>query len=400
MEYVCKIGSNTGQVVTRLEQATSEAALRQRLVGEGYLVFSIQSRGGLGATVMTRRQKKIKPDDFLVFNQQFLTLSKSGLSLQKSIDLLVAQTRTDELREALEGVREQIRGGKLLSEAFEAVGRFPKVYCATLRAGERSGSLDKVLAHYVAYQKTSRGFRKKFLSALIYPAFLVAFLFGLITFVVMFVVPRFALLYNDLGVELPAMTVFVISFSKNLNRLIVPILIGLGAVVAGVRSAFRRENTRLAWDRFKFKLPLLGPLLLKFSVAEFARTLSTLLQGGLPIIMALKTTVESVSSPLVARALEAARREVLGGQSLYHSLKANVVFPPMALDMIEVGESTGALPAMLENLSEFYEEDVAIDLGTLVSLVDPIMLGIIAIVVAFILIAFYLPMFELASQMH
>jgi len=167
-----------------------------------------------------------------------------------------------------------------------------------------------------------------------------------------------------------------------------------------VRSAFRRENTRLAWDRFKFKLPLLGPLLLKFSVAEFARTLSTLLQGGLPIIMALRTTVESVSSPLVARALEAARKEVMGGQSLYHSLKANVVFPPMALDMIEVGESTGALPAMLENLSEFYEEDVAIDLGTLVSLVDPIMLAIIAVVVAFILIAFYLPMFELASQVH
>jgi type IV pilus assembly protein PilC len=400
VEFVCKIGSSSGEVVTRLEQATSEAVLRQRLAAEGYLVFSIHSRGGLGSRVMTRRRKKIKADDFLVFNQQFLTLSKSGLSLQKSIELLVAQTRTDELREALEGVRQQIGAGKLLSEAFEAVEVFPKVYCATLRAGERSGSLDKVLAHYVAYQKTSRGFRKKFLSALIYPAFLLVFLFILITFVVMFVVPRFALLYNDLGVELPAMTVFVISFSRSLNHLILPILIAGAAVVAGIRSAFRRESTRLAWDRFKFKLPVMGSLLLKFSVAEFARTLSTLLQGGLPIIMALKTTCESVSSPLVARALESARKEVLGGQSLYHSLKANVVFPPMALDMIEVGESTGALPAMLENLSEFYEEDVAIDLATLVSMVDPIMLGLIAVVVAFILIAFYLPMFELASQVH
>jgi len=399
MEYVCKLGSNTGEVITRTEQATSEAALRQRLLAEGYLVFAIHSRGLSGA-VIRHKQKKIKADDFLVFNQQFLTLSKSGLSLQKSLDLLVAQTRTDELKEALDGVREQIRGGKLLSEAFEAVGRFPKVYCATLRAGERSGSLDKVLAHYLTFQKTSRGFRKKFISALIYPSFLVAFLFILITFVVMFVVPRFALLYNDLGVELPAMTLFVIAFSRNLNHLIIPILIGLGALIAGMRSAFRRESTRLAWDRFKFKVPVVGPLLLKFSVAEFARTLSTLLQGGLPIIMALKTTVDSVSSPLVARALEAARREVLGGQSLYHSLKANVFFPPMALDMIEVGESTGALPAMLENLSEFYEEDVAIDLGTLVSLVDPIMLGLIAIVVAFILIAFYLPLFQLASQVH
>jgi len=400
MEYVCKIGSSTGQVFTRLEQATSEAALRQRLVTEGYLVFAIHSRGGLGVGVATKRRKKIKADDFLIFNQQFLTLSKSGLSLQKAIDLLVAQTRTDELKEALQGVREQLSGGKLLSEAFEAVGRFPKVYCANLRAGERSGSLDKVLEHYVKLQKASRGFRKKFISALIYPSILVCFLAVLITVVVTFIVPKFALLYNDLGAELPAMTVFVIAFSKNLNRLIVPILIAMGALVAALRSAFRRESTRLAWDRFKFKVPKVGPLLLKFSVAEFARTLATLLRGGLPIIMALKTTCESVSSPLVARALEAARMEVLGGQSLFKSLKANVFFPPMALDMIEVGESTGALPDMLENLSEFYEEDVEIDLARIVSLVDPIVLGVIALVVAFILIAFYLPLFNLASAVH
>jgi type IV pilus assembly protein PilC len=400
VEFVCKIGSNSGEVMTRLEQATSEAALRQRLMAEGYLVFSIHSRGGLGGGIITRRRKKIKPDDFLIFNQQFLTLSRSGLSLQKAIDLLVAQTRTDELKEALEGVREQLRGGKLLSEAFEAVGCFPKVYCANLRAGERSGSLDKVLEHYVKLQRASRGFRKKFISALIYPSILICFLAVLITVVVTFIVPKFALLYNDLGVELPAMTLFVIALSKNLNRLAIPILIGIGASVAGVRSAFRRESTRLAWDRFKFKVPKVGPLLLKFSVAEFGRTLATLLRGGLPIMMALKTTCESVSSPLVARALEAARKEVLGGQSLYNSLKANVFFPPMALDMVEVGESTGALPDMLENLSEFYEEDVEIDLARIVSLVDPIVLGVIACVVAFILIAFYLPLFNLASQVH
>ena len=400
MEYVCKLGSNTGEVVTRTEQATSEAALRQKLAAEGYLVFSIHSRGALGGATIGQRRKKIKQDDFLIFNQQFLTLSKSGLSLQKAIDLLVAQTRSDELKEALEGVRDQLRGGKLLSEAFEAVGRFPRVYCANLRAGERSGSLDKVLEHYVKLQKASRGFRKKFISALIYPSILVCFLVVLITVVVAFIVPKFSMLYNDLGVELPALTLLVIALSHNLNQLAVPILIGLGALAFGVRSAFRRQSTRLAWDRFKFKIPKVGPLLLKFSVAEFARTLATLLRGGLPIMMALKTTCDSVTSPLVARALEAARKEVLGGQSLYNSLKANVFFPPMALDMIEVGESTGALPDMLENLSEFYEEDVEIDLARIVSLVDPIVLVAIAGVVAFILIAFYLPLFNLASQVH
>ena len=407
MEYVCKIGSNSGQVMTRTEQATSEVALRQRLATEGYYIFSIQSQAGLGGKVLSARRRKIKPDDFLIFNQQFLALSRSGLSLQKAIDLLVTQTRSDELRAALESVQKHLVAGKLLSEAFDEAAteggegsarRFPKVYCATLQAGERSRSLDKVLAQYVTYQKASRGFRKKFLSALIYPSFLIFFVVSLITFVVTFVVPRFALLYGELGAQLPALTVFVISLSRSINRMIVPILIAGVLAFFVIRRAFRSGSTRLTWERFKFKAPKVGPLLLKFSVAEFARTLSTLLQGGLPIVAALETTRESISSPLVAQAVGEAKNQVTGGQSLYNSLKPYAFFPPLALDMIEVGESTGALPHMLESLAEFFEEDVNIDLGTLVALVEPAILFLVAVVVAFILIAFYLPLFSL--QLH
>jgi len=375
--------------------------LRQRLASQGYYVFSIQSKDILKLRLGSlRRRKKIRADDFLIFNQQFLTLSKSGLPLQKSLELLARQAKAEELRVALETVRDQVRSGSLLSDAFDATGQFPKVYSATLRAGERSGSLDKVLAQYVVYQKIARGFRKKLLSALIYPSFLLLFLGGLIAFVIGFVVPRFSLLYQDLNVELPQLTQTVIAFSLGVQRFAVAIFLGFVLAILAARAAWRLPRVRLAWDHLKYRLPVAGPLLLKFSVAEFARTMATLLQGGLPIVSSLETARASVTSPLLAQAILRAKEEVTAGRSLSASLRLSAFLPATALDMLEVGEATGALPHMLESLAEFYEEDVNIDLSTLVALVDPIMIAAIAVVVAFILIAFYLPLFSLAAQVH
>jgi type IV pilus assembly protein PilC len=400
MEFICKLGTEGGRVLTQTEEALSEAELRQRLAAQGFLVFSVQPREALRARVRGLRRGRISADDFLIFNQQFLTLSKSGLPLHKSLDLLAQQTRSEELRAAIEDVRERVRSGALLSEAFEAQGKFPKIYSATLRAGERSGSLDKVLAQYVSYQKTTRTFRKRFLSALIYPAFLLVFLGGLISFVITFIVPRFALLYADLNVQLPPLTQFMIAFSLGVKRLGAFVLAAI--VVASLlgRAAWQAPRTRLAWDKLKFRLPVLGKLLLKFSVAEFARTLGTLLQGGIPVVAALETAKESVTSPLLSQAIGRAQAEVTTGRALSASLKNTGFFPPIALDMMEVGEATGALPTMLEGLAEFFEEDVNIDLATLVALVDPLMIASIAIVVAFVLVAFYLPLFSMAAQVH
>jgi len=371
------------------------------LASQGYYIFSVQSKDMLKLRLGSlRRRKKIRADDFLIFNQQFLTLSKSGLPLQKSLELLARQAKAEELRVALETVRDHVRSGSLLSDAFDATGQFPKVYSATLRAGERSGSLDKVLAQYVVYQKIARGFRKKLLSALIYPSFLLLFLGGLIAFVIGFVVPRFSLLYQDLNVELPQLTQTVIAFSLGIQRFAVAIFLGLVLAVLAARAAWRLPPVRLAWDRLKYRLPVAGPLLLKFSVAEFARTMATLLQGGLPIVSSLDTARASVSSPLLAQAILRAQEEVSSGRSLSASLRLSAFLPATALDMLEVGEATGALPNMLESLAEFYEEDVNIDLSALVALIDPIMIAAIAVVVAFILIAFYLPLFSLAAQVH
>jgi type IV pilus assembly protein PilC len=399
MEFVCKIGTGTGKVLVQTEQAGSEAELRHRLRNEGFYIFSVRPKEILSAR-WAPGGGRIKPDDFLVFNQQFLTLSKSGLPLQKSLEMLAGQAQSEALRGAVMKVQEKVRAGALLSEAFESVGRFPKMYCATLRAGERSGSLDRVLAHYLTYQKTSRTFRKKFLGALIYPAFLMVFLLGLISFVITFVVPRFAQLYAELEVKLPPLTVFMISLSQGVKRYAVLILAGMVLAVMGTRGALRTRRTRLAWERAKFNMPLVGKLLLKFSVAEFARTLSTLLQGGIPIVSALETAKDSVTSPLMAEAIAEAEKEVTAGRALSASLRQCGLFPPLALDMMEVGESTGAMSNMLEALAEFFEEDVSIDLATLVALVDPIMIAGMAIVVAAVLVGFYLPLFSMAAQVH
>jgi len=399
-DFLCKVATSAGRVLTQTEEARSESEVRQRLESQGLLVFSIRPKDILHMQFRPARQGKVRPDDFLVFNQQFLTLSKSGLPLQKSFELLAKQTQSEVLKRAVEDVRDKVRSGALLSEAFESTGCFPKIYCATVRAGERSGSLDRVLAQFLAYQKQSRSFRKKFISALIYPAFLMLFLGALIAFVISFVVPRFAELYSDLGVEMPALTVFVISYAMAIKKYIALILAGFVGLAVLVRLAFRSPRTRLGWEKLKFKLPLVGKLLLKFSVAEFARTLSTLLQGGIPIVPALETARESVSSPLISQAIAQAKTEVDAGKALSVSLRVNGFFPPTALDMMEVGESTGAMAGMLEALADFFEEDVNIDLATLVALVDPIMIAAIAIAVAFVLVAFYLPLFSMAAKVQ
>jgi type IV pilus assembly protein PilC len=400
MEFICKLGTTAGRVVNQTEEALSEAELRQRLAAAGYYVFSVEPKQVLRARLRELRRRRVRPDDFLIFNQQFLTLSKSGLPLHKSLELLSRQTRSQELRGAVEDVRERVRAGALLSEAFEALGQFPKIYSASLRAGERSGSLDRVLAQYVTYQKVTRSFRKKFFAGLIYPAFLLIFLVALIAFVVTFIVPRFATLYADLDVQLPYLTRFLIELSLGIRRIGALVLLGIAAGALALRGAWRSRRTRLAWDKVKFRLPLAGKLLLKFSVAEFARTLATLLQGGIPIVAALETAKESVTSPLLAQAIAQAQVEVTGGRSLSASLRMTGFFPAIALDMLEVGETTGALPSMLESLAEFFEEDVNIDLSTLVALVDPVMIASIAVVVAFVLVAFYMPLFSMAAQVH
>jgi type IV pilus assembly protein PilC len=297
----------------------------------------------------------------------------------------------------LQSVRDRVRGGELLSDAFEAQKVFPKVYTTTLLAGEKSGNLEEVLGRFISFQRLSVSFRKKLISSLVYPALLVVVLIVMLTFLITFVVPQFANLYSTLGAALPPMTAIMLSIGVNAKHYFFYSLIVLG--VAGFFSWrwMKSESGSTQMDRVKLKTPFLGDIWLKYQVAVFARMLSTLLSGGLSLVPSLETAGESMQSRLMAQGIISSTRGVREGQGLAKSLEETQVFPQMSVEMIEVGESTGALPAMLNSISEFYEEDVQNALATAMALIEPVILIVMGVVVAFVLISLYLPIFSLGA---
>jgi type IV pilus assembly protein PilC len=294
-------------------------------------------------------------------------------------------------------VRDRVRGGELLSEAFEAQHVFPKVYTTTLLAGEKSGNLEEVMARYIAFQRLAVSFRKKLISSLVYPALLVSMLIVMMGFLITFVVPQFANLYKSLGAQLPPMTTAMLAIGVNAKQYAPYLLL---AVVAAAFFAWRwmkTERGAVRMDRIKLGTPILGQIWLKYQVAIFSRMLSTLLSGGLSLVPALETAGESMQSRLISHGLEGSTREVREGLPLARGLEDSKVFPEMAVEMIEVGESTGALPAMLNSVAEFYEEDVQNALATAMALIEPVILIVMGIIVAFVLISLYLPIFSLGA---
>jgi len=294
-------------------------------------------------------------------------------------------------------VRDRVRGGELLSEAFDAQKVFPKVYTTTLMAGEKSGNLEEVLGRYIAFQRLAVSFRKKLISSLVYPALLVGVLIVMMTFLITFVVPQFANLYHTLGAELPPMTTLMLTIGVNAKHYSLYTLLALVVVGFFLWRWMKSDRGSLAMDRIKLRTPLLGDIWLKYQVAVFSRMLSTLLSGGLPLVPSLETAGESMQSRLMSHGIEAATRGVREGQGLARSLEETKVYPQMSVEMIEVGESTGALPAMLNSISEFYEEDVQNALATAMSLIEPVILIVMGVVVAFVLISLYLPIFSLGA---
>jgi type IV pilus assembly protein PilC len=301
----------------------------------------------------------------------------------------------------LQNVRDRVRGGELLSDAFEAQKVFPKVYTTTLLAGEKSGNLEEVMGRYIAFQRLAVTFRKKLISSLVYPTLLVGVLIVMMTFLITFVVPQFATLYHTLGAELPPMTSFMLAIGVNAKEYSLYALMVLVVVAFFFWRWVKSETGSTQMDRIKMGMPLIGDIWLKYQVAVFSRMLSTLLSGGLSLVPSLETAGESMQSRLMAHGIHSATRGVREGQTLARSLEDTKVFPEMSVEMIEVGESTGALPAMLNSIAEFFEEDVQNALATAMALIEPVILIVMGVVVAFVLISLYLPIFSLgAGSLH
>jgi type IV pilus assembly protein PilC len=395
-EFLVKMADERGRVMQQVETARTAAEIRERFALQGFLVYDVQPRGILSGGDI-RRRRKVRIDDFVVFNQQFLTLIKAGLPILTALELLGKQQKNDFFRGVIDDVRRRVKAGESLSGAFEAQNIANKIYTTTLLAGERSGNLEEVLQRYITFQRLAITFRKKFLASLIYPALLITAMFVLLGVLILYVVPQFGKLYSELGSELPAMTRFMLALGENAQQyalFVVPALVIAGFLVLRWKQT---EAGAAAFDRIRLSLPLLGSIWLKYQIAMFSRMMSTLLQGGLPLVSSLETAGASIQSRAIANAVVAAGGRVREGRSLAQSLQETRVMPELAIGMIEVGESTGALPQMLSSVAEFYEEDVETALAASLSLIEPFILIIMGLVVAVVLISLYLPIFNLAA---
>lgn len=402
-DFVMKYADAHGQTHIQAVQGATEQEIRDRFNRQGFLVYSVKPKQAglsLSGEIALPGRKKLNLEKFLIFNQQFVTLIRAGLPILKSLDLLAERLTDEKLRPYINAVREDVRKGVLLSEAFKAQGIFPKIYITSVMAGEKSGSLVEVLERYITYQKLALSVRKKVLVSLMYPCMLILLVIALMVFLVTSVVPSFATLYSSMSAKLPQITVYLIAIGTTAR----------GGIVAGALTVFglialfiwwsRAEAAQEKIDRVKIRVPLFGDIWIKYQVAQFSRVLGTLLTGGIPLVQGLETAAESLGTPLLRKTLEKASRMVKEGQPLSLSLQSTKIFPPLAVDMIEVGESTGALPAMLSSVAEFYEEDVNTKMTAALSLIEPLIMVFMGIFVAFVLIALYLPIFSLADSIQ
>ncbi|HJZ51210.1 MAG TPA: type II secretion system F family protein [Candidatus Acidoferrales bacterium] len=395
-QYVCKVGDTSGHVFQQLETAQNEGEVRQKLAERGFHVFSVKNEFNILAQFSgARRARKILINDFLIFNQQFNTLIKAGLPILKALDLLAERAAAARLRPVLQDVRQRVREGALLSEALAAQGSFPPVYVTAITAGERSGNLTGVLEQYISYLRVSTGFRKGLITALIYPTILVVAVVVTLSYLVTYAMPQFAKLYQDLGIKLPGITQFMLALSTPLRDYFLLALVILVCVVLAIYVWTRSDQGAVAIDRLKPKIPVFGDIWLKSQIAQFVRTLSTLLAGGTPLVAGLETSSQAIGSRLIATSVQGASARVREGRTLHESLAETRLVPELALEMIEVGEASGALAAMLTSVAEFYEEEVSTRLQRTLIWVSPAILVVMAVVVGSILISLYLPLFSL-----
>src|SRR5215475_6106252 len=397
-EFLVKVADERGHLTEQLEHGYSEDEVRERVSQQGYLVYWVKPRGMFSPG--KRRGGRIRQSTFLVYNQQFLTLIHAGLPILTALELLIKRQKDASLKAVLENVRERVKGGELLSSAFEAQNMFSKMYTTTLMAGEKSGNMEEVLGRYIAFQRVAMSFRKKLLVSLVYPTLLVVVVIIMMVFLVTYVVPQFAKLFDNLGAKLPTITVIMLSIGVAAQKYVVFFVAGLALIIF---LLWRWKNTDRGAELIDGALmgfPVLGDIRLKYQVANFSRMLSTLLQGGIPLVPAMETAGASMSSRKILNGVMFASHRVREGQGLAKSLEEQGIFPDLAVEMLEVGESTGALPAMLTSVAEFYEEDVQTALGAAMALIEPVLLIFMAIFVGGVLISLYMPIFTLGATVH
>ena len=403
MQFICRIGTPDGRVLEEVFTASDESALRSDLGKRGYHLFEVRRRGAASGRALPALgrmiRRRIPVQEFVIFNQELAALLKAGLPLLQALDLMLERMKNPYFRSVLTDVRDRVKSGSELSDAFAAHGDlFPRLYPSSLKAGERSGELELVIRRFIRYMKLLLDARRRVISALIYPAVLVCLSIAMIAVMAIYVVPKFMGFFAELGTDLPLITQIVLAISTfaSANWPLLLVLLVLGGLA--LRSWGRTEPGRLAIDRLKLRTPFLGPVLHRFALSEFCRSLSTLLAGGIPLVPAFEIAIASVGNAYARHRLEPTVQMVREGKPFYSALEKSDIFLDMSIDMVKVGETTGSLDDMLNSVSEFLDEQVETRMQRLLSLVEPMMLVFMGIIIAILLISIYLPMFSMLGS--
>jgi type IV pilus assembly protein PilC len=396
MEYVCRVGTPSGEVVEQTFTAPDESALRADLEQKGYYLFAIRRGFGLGELGL--RRPKVDTERLMLFTQELAALLKAGLPLLQSLDVMLERQQDPVFRRSLTTIREKVKTGIAISEAFKAEGAlYPPILSASLIAGERSGNLEGVLRRLVAYLRLTNALRKKAVAASVYPLLLFFMMFVLLAVMLLKVIPNFQDFYSGFDLELPLITRVIMGLAVGLKNNVFWVVLVVVAAFVAFKAWARRPESGIVIDRFLLSVPYLGTLMRMYATSQFARTLSALLQGGLPLLNALEVSAASIGNRAMAATVSGATQHIREGRSLTHALEATKMVDSLTLEMVKVGEQTGALGDMLNSVADFYDEEMETSMAKVLSLVEPVLLVFMAFIVAAMLLAFYLPLFEAIS---
>ena len=401
-EFICRLGTPSGEIITRIVEAAGAAEARSRLESEGFRVFAVSASGEGLSSMLTggNKKAKVKQADFLLFNQQFSALLRAGIPVLQAIGLLKTRSASANLRIVLEDVEEKIKSGVPLSEAFEAQGLFPKIYTASILAGEKSGALDDVLSRFVTYLKRSVTVSRKLRGALAYPAFLLLAAAIMVGFLTLYIVPRMSDLFKSLAANktLPSVTLAVLWFSNTIINnafWLLPVLI-IGGL--GIFAWLRTTSGRLILHKLLLKIPVGGQLIKNMATAQLTRSLSTLLSGGITVPESWDIASQSINNMELRRRSQGVSAMIREGRAFTDALEKTGWVPDLALDMIGIGERSGSLREMLDEVAAFYDAESEVRLEQFTTLLEPIILMFMAAIVITILLAIYLPIIQMISS--
>ncbi len=375
------------------------AALRREQI-QVTRIQPTQAKQGAVAQARKLKAKKVPSKNLAVFTRQFSVMIDAGLPLVQCLDILGNQEDHKYFAQVILATRSEVEGGKSLAEAMKGHPKvFDSLFCNMIAAGEAGGILDTILKRLATYIEKAVKLKSQVQSAMIYPIAVITIACVVIGVILWKVIPTFASLFAGLGAELPLPTRIVIGLSNNLVRFMPFIIVGLMAAAWGFRNYYATENGRRVIDRIVLKMPILGPIMRKIAVARFCRTLSTLMSSGVPILDGLDITARTAGNAIIEDAILTTRKSIERGETIAAPLKETGVFPGMVVQMISVGEATGALDTMLAKIADFYEEEVDVAVEGLLTLLEPVMIAFLGGAVGGIVIAMYMPIFDLISKL-